>query len=528
MFARRRMVANYLQPEPAGTSEEMAPRPMKAVVPGLVIGVLVMAGFGVYGVIKPGTPAKWNDKGSLIVGRDSASRYVYLKDDQGRGELHPVLNIASGRLLLDPGKFKVNMVPEKTINNVPHGAPLGIPGAPDRLPSAKEVKKPTTWTVCEQQPPVPGTAGRDQKAEPQRSVFIGKPPASGNLQSGEVLYVKAWVNPNTSNTTPANKTDPKTDPKNDPKNDPKTDPKNAPQADPKSETGASYLVQNGRKYLVSTPVLSSLGVSQVSPQPVSDAWLGTLGNGGEISFKAFEPERFGQPAPNLPAELGKIGTVLKPSGEESAQRYVVTAQGIEPVSPLMAVMLLNHPRVKELYNGKEAAPQAISMGQYGDKVVQGKLYKDDLGWPLLPPVPVNQVGAEPRTVVCNTFDGRFNGDTPSTVQSASTQLPGELVASMGGVFVPPGKGALYKEEAKPGAGGTVYLLTDSGLRYVIPNESLDPAQPAPQLGPDGESDAQARLGYQGVRPQTVPREWSELVQRGPSLSALAAKKPQGS
>lgn len=180
IFARRRMVAAFLQPAPGGGSEENAPKPMRMVTPSIVVAMLVLVGFGVIGLIKPGTPPGWKDKSSLIVGRDSASRYVYLD-----GKLHPVLNIASGRLLLDPGKFKVNMVPEKQLNSVNHGAPLGIPNAPDRLPTAKEVNARKAWTVCER--PATGKDGKpDPGAEPQRSVFIGAAPRTARCDRARV------------------------------------------------------------------------------------------------------------------------------------------------------------------------------------------------------------------------------------------------------------------------------------------------------------------------------------------------------
>ncbi|NUT05318.1 MAG: hypothetical protein HOV76_17735 [Hamadaea sp.] len=183
VFARRRMVAGFLQPEPGGGTEEKAPRPFRSVLPGIVVGALILTGFGVYGLVKPGTPPGWKNKGSLIVGRDSASRYVYLD-----GKLHPVLNIASGRLLLDPGQFKVNMVPEKVLNSVDHGAPLGIPNAPDRLPTAKEVGKTKSWTVCER--PATGKDGRPDPGSPQRIVFVGAPPKEGVLGPEEAILVQ--------------------------------------------------------------------------------------------------------------------------------------------------------------------------------------------------------------------------------------------------------------------------------------------------------------------------------------------------
>lgn len=54
-FAKKRTVAAFLQPSPTGT-EEGAPRPLRAVLPSMVAGALILAGFGAYGMFKPTAP----------------------------------------------------------------------------------------------------------------------------------------------------------------------------------------------------------------------------------------------------------------------------------------------------------------------------------------------------------------------------------------------------------------------------------------------------------------------------------------
>ena len=73
----------------------------------------------------------------MIIASESTTRYVVLKTD-GKSQLHPVLNMASAKLLLDAGKGEVVNVDESVLDNgkIPHGATIGIPYAPDRLPSA--------------------------------------------------------------------------------------------------------------------------------------------------------------------------------------------------------------------------------------------------------------------------------------------------------------------------------------------------------------------------------------------------------
>ncbi|MGC0414689.1 type VII secretion protein EccB [Embleya sp. AB8] len=481
IFARRRMVAAFLQPAPGGGTEENAPKPMRLVTPSIVVAMLVLAGFGVVGLIKPGTPPGWKDKSSLIVGRDSASRYVFLD-----GKLHPVLNIASGRLLLDPGNFKVNMVPEKQLNSVNHGAPLGIPNAPDRLPTAKEVAARKSWTVCER--PALGKDGKpDPAGEPQRSVFIGAGAADGALAPGQALFVQ-------------------------------------------DRNQHKYLVYQGKRFVVdASSVIIALNLVGSSPQPVSDAWLATLIDGGTIDHPM--PADYGkQTSLPLPKEYNRVGIVLRAEGSAQRQNYVVTKEGVMPISELTAVLFTNNPRAREAYGSTPPTAFPVNIGTLGGAVVQDRTYAAEKGWPESPPTPVNRMSRNdlelPRSVVCNTFSGEWRGNQPVTAQSAGTRPPEQLVDGMGGVWVKPGAGALYREvTGTPEEGGPMFLVADSGLRYAVPEEAQSGAAAA---GPAPESEAKQRLGYKGVEAKPLPRAWSELVSRGPQLSTADAKKPQGS
>ncbi|MCX4622728.1 type VII secretion protein EccB [Streptomyces albogriseolus] len=103
-FAKRRMLAAFLQPSPSG-SEEEAPRPLRAVVPSLVVGVLVLGVFGAWGMFKPTAPAGWDEPGTrVIVGKQSTTRYVVLKTD-GVTRLHPVRGGKDGKGTVQEATF---------------------------------------------------------------------------------------------------------------------------------------------------------------------------------------------------------------------------------------------------------------------------------------------------------------------------------------------------------------------------------------------------------------------------------------
>src|SRR5690348_3869894 len=73
-FARRRMVAAFLAPSPDG-SDEGAPRPLRAIVPGLAAALVLLAAFAVWGLIRPAAPPGWDRPGAkVLVGSESTTR----------------------------------------------------------------------------------------------------------------------------------------------------------------------------------------------------------------------------------------------------------------------------------------------------------------------------------------------------------------------------------------------------------------------------------------------------------------------
>lgn len=195
-FARKRTNAAFLKPLPNG-SIESAPRPLKAVVPSIMMGVVMLVGFGACGILKPVAPQGWDEVGkNVIVGDKSTTRYIVLK--QGKQKLlHPILNLASARLLIDPN-FKVVKVKEEELDGkIPHGPAIGIPYAPDRLPTTEDADAPKTWAVCNR-------PGSGLNSKPQQSVFIlgGKDKQAvegkGKLGPSQALFVedpqhKKWL-----------------------------------------------------------------------------------------------------------------------------------------------------------------------------------------------------------------------------------------------------------------------------------------------------------------------------------------------
>lgn len=123
---------------------------------------------------------------------------------------------------------------------------------------------------------------------------------------------------------------------------------------------------------------------------------------------------------------------------------------------------------------------------------------------------------------------------------AGTGYPIDITASGTSAYVTPGSGLLYTQtQGNQGtAGGTLFLVTDTGLRYAVQangdsdaeHSKIGAADPKAK-GSDGRpeaSQAQIRLGYGNVVPSLVPIAWSEFLSKGPRLDTNAARQPQGS
>ncbi|GCB45613.1 type VII secretion protein EccB [Streptomyces sp. NL15-2K] len=496
-FAKRRMLAAFLQSSPDG-SEEGAPRPLRSVLPGVIVGVVVIAVFGAWGMFKPTAPKGWNTPNAkVIVASDSTTRYVVLKTGK-QVQLHPVLNMASAKLLLNEGQGEVVTVAESVLDNgkIPHGVTIGIPYAPDRLPSASEAGSEKRWAVCER-PSAGGEsiqkaalvlASRDMKATEGKGE---------KLTGGQLLYVAG-------------------------------------------PDGNHYVVDaSGRSYPIDKSdelLLRAVVGSGRQPQKVSKEWLETLHQGDPISF----PEIPGQvgaaaDAPGLLDEAtNKVGMVLKAADNNTVQDYVVLPGRVAPISPFVAQLLLFSKDLASLGQAGEAKQLGPS------DIVPGKPFGTEYRWPTGDPQPVNEPrgAAGSRSTVCNVLRGVNAGSGDTTLSTwAGTDFPAKLPTGSSSAYVTPGSGQLYRQfQGEETKAGPVFLVTDTGLRYVLQSNADSgtddagigtTAKEREQAQQEAEQ-AQTRLGYKDVDPAPIPAAWSEFLPTGPRLSTTAARQPQGS
>ncbi|MEV8591167.1 type VII secretion protein EccB [Streptomyces sp. NPDC051180] len=502
-FAKKRTVAAFLQPSPSGT-EEGAPKPLRAIAPGLIVAALVVAGFGAWGMFKPSAPKGWDTPGTrVIVGKQSTTRYVVLQTGKGKDAktlLHPVLNLASARLLLNPDQFQVVQVDDKTLDlgKPPRGPILGIPYAPDRLPTADDAGTAKRWAVCEQ-------PGGGKGASVQKATFLfahrdlKRTEGDGQLKDGQVLYVQG-------------------------------------------QTGkARFLVDHtGTKYPVkadSTGLLTALVGLNKEPQPVTDDWLATLKTGDEIDFPRIEGQAgspAGVPGNELTATENRVGMILLAQTGSGPQHYVVLPGKVQPVSDFTAWLLINAPQTGVLdMDGKATAVDASAF------VPDSTVFQPRAHWPSRKSVQVNGVsGTGARDTVCSVLTGVDEKGGTTLTTWAGPQYPADITAGGTSTYVTPGSGLLYTQiqGRQKAPDGSLFLVTDTGLRYAVQaNGDSDSARSDIGAGEQKEtggrpepSDAQKRLGYEKVTPVLVPIAWSEFLSKGPRLDTNSARQPQGS
>ncbi|MFI1221820.1 MULTISPECIES: type VII secretion protein EccB [unclassified Streptomyces] len=499
-FAKRRLIAQFLQPNPTG-SEEGAPRPLRAVLPGAIIAVVVLAIFGAWGMFKPVAPQKWDaPKEHVIIASKSTTRYVVLETD-GKKQLHPVLNMASAKLLLAPDKGTVVNVDESVLDSgkIPHGATLGIPYAPDRLPDSKEAGAAKRWAVCER----PGEGGRAI----QKATFIfaereeKKTEGKNALRGGELMYVEG---PDLTRYIV-------------------------------DAAGKAYPVQKDEL------LLRTLVDQNSKPQRVSAAWLATLHTGDPITFPTVDGVP-GAPAGapgTLDAQTNKVGMVLAATAGTKTQQYVVLPGRVAPISDFTAKLLLSSRQLVPLKQAGNATPVSAA------ELEPGAPFGQERDWPVSKPEPVNSpdVKKGSRNTVCNVLRG-VDGDGGATTLSTwvGTSFPATLPTGSSSAYVTPGSGEFFRQfKGSTTNAGFLFLVTDTGLRYAMQSNS-DSGQGDSGIGQSGSAkekeraksqqeeaqQAQNRLGYKDVDPNPVPAVWSALLPTGPRLSTGSASQPQGS
>ncbi|GAC56205.1 hypothetical protein GOHSU_04_00740 [Gordonia hirsuta DSM 44140 = NBRC 16056] len=118
---------------------------LRALLAGAVVAVLLVAGAGIYGLIRPAPSVA----DARIVVSDAGGLFVLVDE-----VMHPVPNLASARLVVGE-PLPAKTVAQRSVSAYPRGPALGIPGAPAALPGPADEQL-AAWSVCDD--PAAGTA----------------------------------------------------------------------------------------------------------------------------------------------------------------------------------------------------------------------------------------------------------------------------------------------------------------------------------------------------------------------------------
>jgi type VII secretion protein EccB len=465
-FGTRRSVASLLVGDPDAPEAPLR-RVSGAVLAGVLVGAVVVAAAGVWGALNPGGSKGWRDGQSLIVEKETNTRYVY-----AGGVLHPVLNFASARLVMGQASLKVARVARASLAGTPRGLPVGIPGAPDALPDARSLIT-SPWAVCAEPARTPAGA-----AVPYTRVYLGTQPAGLVAVPGDRGMLAA------------------------------------------GKDGVPYLLWRGRRLRTGgAAVLAALGWSASQVLPVGAAWLDAVPAGPDLLPPPVPGRGGGAPAvAGTPARVGQVFQVS--NVDTNSQYYVLLGDGVSPISPLQAALLLGDPGTRQAYPSGSAVAVQISASAAATAPQSATGASAPAEYPSQVPRLVDVVSG--ATILC-AVDTAPNAPDPSVTLLGGVTQPANADAAtladpVGGapiadsVQVPPTRGALVRALPAPGLdAGTLYLVTDLGYKYPLASAQVLSA-----------------LGYSGVTPVPVSVGVVRALPSGPALDpAVAAKTVSG-
>ncbi|MFD1931580.1 MULTISPECIES: type VII secretion protein EccB [Nonomuraea] len=426
----QRMGMALLQAEPDVPESPMR-RQNVAMFCGLLIAVLIVAGFGIWGLIKPGNATNLTEPGQLLVEENTGATFVY---SQEQGKLVPVANYVSGRLLLDSTDVKVRNVTAASLARFDRGPMVGIRGLPDSLPpSEKLVKGP--WSACVMDNPAP-SAERKQFVSLVGGVNVGGRPVGGDA----MVVVDTRRN--------------------------------------------AYVIFNDTKMRVQPEGVAALGAS--APRQVPASWLNAIPDGPD--FRARHPSGMGTRMKGPDGENARIGQIYTTTGVAGGQTrwYVLVSDGLAPITPTQANLALQDPRIKAVYGSRDAVPTEIDAATANSNLTKTQRHLMGGGLPTSLPKVITVQGTSP---LCAVYSDTAKGSVKAklTIGSTITIRPPTVTGSeqyFDQVILPAGGAALaglLPGEGQLGAINTYELISDQGLRF--------PLQSADQIGKLGYQPA---------------------------------------
>jgi type VII secretion protein EccB len=398
----------------------------RSVALGVVVSVLIVVGALAMAYFKPQGKL---GSGDLFV--DRTTNQLYLKV---AGQLHPVYNLTSARLVLG-NSAEPAAVKSAELNRLPKGQSIGIPGAPYATPVSSDSS--SVWALCD-------TAVRAETVNPSvQTSVIAMPlaietPAIDPLLPGEALLAsyggKDWV-----------------------------------------------ITATGRHAtdLGDRPMTFIVGIrATAKPGPLSTAMFNALPDAGSWQL----PPVPGAGSPNtlgLPDEL-VVGSVLQLRTTVGTRYFVVMQDGVAAVNANTAAVL----RANQAY-GLVVPPTLPTNAVVR---IPELVYNSPL-----PDEPVKMVSRPDDPVLCWSWERKAGEQSPKTAVLTGRHLPIPPSAMSSGIKQIQGTATVYIDGGKyvqvqspdPRYGESLYYVDPQGVRYGMADQQTASSLglPSPKTAP---------------------------------------------
>jgi type VII secretion protein EccB len=414
-FLTQRVISAFVMRE---TDPAQSPlrRGVGAVFGGVMIAVLVAAGFGIVGIITKVGGDGWKTDGAVVIEKETGATFVY---DQG--VLRPTLNYTSAVLATGQPVGKPFRVSSNSLREAPRGTTVGIPGAPDSLPAAKQ-RIGLPWTVC-------ATPGVDTSGSTTSTVtlVVGGAPAGGRSVTGDQGILVRDTRRN-----------------------------------------ETYLVWHGHRHLIQAPdrlVPALFGT--VTPALAGTAWFNALDAGTDIVRITIDDR--GSPSTAFPDRA--IGDVLIAQTGSGPQHFLVFDDGVAAITPLQLAVLGAE------YDVRPVEVPFSLVNRDDKRSSRLRASQSDVAPPTDVPTLVQAGSGDQICAVTTDAQSTATVHVGGSVAGLETATPtastADGVALADRVLVPAGRIAVIRVLSSPtAAAGPYYLVTDVGIKYAVPDEQV--------------------------------------------------------
>lgn len=413
-FTSRRMIASFINRDPDDPTPPLRRVGMASFV-SVLLGIVLVAGYVLIALIRPGANPSWNKEGVVISDTQSGALFVY----SAEGDiLQPMADAASARLFAAgpeaEGMPQLTTVKTTTLRGIEQAPMQGIEGAPRQLPDPEDM---TAYPVkmCSTAPDL-----ADQRYVTLE--FGAAAPASDGF---------AFV----------------------------------AQHSDRSE----YVIFGGKKHrLWSDPAGSGAVMLPDLPRvPVGNSWIAAMPEG--LPIVPLDIEGFGDDNGRWIAGMsrGDVGRAPADAGDAQDQYFVQTAEGIVRISYLDADAL-----VQKYYQGSRDQIRTLGPQDWKglDRFSLPDARTPDVPWDR-PSGPGQEINLDDESV-CATWTAD-NPDVPVISHGDDTPtLPTEKSVDVGNAFdlidIDSLDGALLRHDGTDADDAATFLVT-GGLKYGIPD-----------------------------------------------------------